>query len=433
MATEDLRFRFLADARDFLRKSGDVQQSMSRTQRATSAVRSALKSLAIAFGAREVVQWAGDAIQLAAAAEEVDSKFRSVFGAAKDLTQTLEEWGDVAGVTTTDAKDLAATFGNLAMAQGLSRDETEDLTVKVAQLAGDLASFNDVDPSTVFNDLNKALLTTEREGMKKYGIALTETEIKQKALEIATADGRSEVTKADRALASYELAVKQAGKAVGDLERTSDSTANQQRQLKASLKETQEEIGRKLLPVYADLVELTAELVPLIGDAADELRPLIDGFGWLASAASGAADNGVAKVVGKFVDLVGWANPVSGTLKLINRTMGETEEQAEYTRDAFGDLRGSVVGLAGANRDAAGGVATLTEALKDQTDYLARLDSALSGDLFAKYRRFVELQGLAAGGRGNVDWDRGDGYSEATSGSATSDATTYHNKINGAS
>jgi hypothetical protein len=139
---------------------------------------------------------------MALAAGEVDSKFQSVFGSAEKLTDQLREWGDVAGVTETQGKNLAASFGNLAMAQGLSSKESQEMALKVATLAGDLASFQDQDPSEVFRDLNKALLTTEREGMKKYDIAISEAEVKTVAMRKATEDGRTEITAADRALAS---------------------------------------------------------------------------------------------------------------------------------------------------------------------------------------------------------------------------------------
>ena len=263
--TNDILFRFLADTKSLNRGTKDATKQLKGVDKGINAVTRAAGAMAVAFGAAKVGQFAGDAIQLAIAAEEVDSKFQAVFGTATELNDALREWGDIAGVTETSAKDMAATFGNLAMAQGISAKETEALTLQVAQLAGDMGSFNDIDPEQVFFDLNKALLTTEREGMKKYGIALTETEIKQRALDIAVADGRTEFTKGDKALASYQIAVEQAGVAVGDLDRTSESLANRQRQLKATIEETQEEIGKELLPAYEDMLEVVIDLLPAVG------------------------------------------------------------------------------------------------------------------------------------------------------------------------
>lgn len=280
---QDILWRFVGDSRDFLRDSrkvrGDLEQTSRTSSKATTAwsgMKKALTGVGVAFGAFRAAQWAQDAVGLAVAAEEVDSKFQAVYGTSEDLTAQLEEWGNMAGVTTTEGKELAATFGNLAQAQGISLDESKRLALEVASLAGDMASFNDQDPAMVFNDLNKALLTTEREGMKKYGIAITEAEVKTRAAAIATEDGRDEVTKADRAYASYAIAVEQSGKAIGDLERTQDSAANKVRQQKADFKELQEEIGIKLVPVLEDLLEVLNTLAPVIITAADAAGRVVD-------------------------------------------------------------------------------------------------------------------------------------------------------------
>lgn len=269
----DILFRFLGDTKSLDRATRKGQRdlratdkSVSRTQQAMGGLRSTVGKLGVAFGAMQAGRFAADAIQLASAADEVDSKFEAVFGSNEKLIDSLREWGDVAGVTESDAKDLAATFGNLAIAQGVGADEAADLSVEVATLAGDMASFNDSDPAQVFEDINKAMLTTEREGMKKYGIAVSEAEVKTRAMELAVADGRDEVTQADRAMASYEIITRQAGAAVGDLERTQDSAANQQRQLTASIEEAKTEIGRGLMPAYEAFLETSAKLVPVLGD-----------------------------------------------------------------------------------------------------------------------------------------------------------------------
>ncbi len=289
---------------------GNTKEKTGALDKAFGGLKQVAGALGLTFGAMKLVDYAKDALDLAVAAEEVESKFNAVFGSAEEFRDALREWGDMAGVTETDAENLAAMFGNLSQAQGISKEDTEALTVKVAELAGDLGSFNDADPEQVFFDLNKALLTTEREGMKKYGIALSEVDIKQRALEIAIADGRKEASKADRAFASYQIAVEQAGQAVGDLERTSHSTANEQRQLKATMKELQQEIGEELLPAYKDLLEVVVDLTPeiqgLAGAAGDYISDSTRFTGGLKDATDQTKSltdrtKGAAKAIGNIV------------------------------------------------------------------------------------------------------------------------------------
>lgn len=281
MASNDRRidWSYFLDVRNFVKGNQQAEKSMGKTQKSTMSLNKAFGALGLALGGREVVRWVSGAVQLAAAAEEVDSKFEAVFGSAEQLNRELEEWGDMAGVTTTQAKNMAATFGNLAMAQGIGADETQVLTKLTAELAGDLASFNDEDPGRAFDALNKALLTTEREGLKAFGIAISEADVKTRAAARAAEQGRTEVTKADRAYASYAIAIEQAGQASGDLERTQDSAANTQRRLSATVEELQEEIGRELLPVYADLLELAEDSIPILQAVAKATGNVIDPFG----------------------------------------------------------------------------------------------------------------------------------------------------------
>jgi hypothetical protein len=303
-------------------------------------------ALGLAIGAREVAQFAGDALQLAVTAEEIDSKFEAVYGSAEDFRESISAWADQAGVTDSRAKDLVATFGNLAMAQGISKGETEEFAQKVATLAGDMGSFNDADPEQVFEDLNKALLTTEREGLKKYGIAVSENEVKQRALELAIADGRGEVTQADRALASYEIVMRQAGKAVGDLERTSESFANRQRQQKANLEELQEEIGKKLLPVYEDFLGLSEDLLPVLESGVDDLGDLTQAYSELAgmvaiatgSSGAGGGLQGFMESAGRVVDTLNdRLNPI---MWATNLAFGDLTDNAGITSGALDETGG---------------------------------------------------------------------------------------------
>lgn len=302
-----------------------------------------------AFAADRVLDFVGDAVQLAAAAEEVDSKFEAVFGTADELEAKLSELGDTAGITDADIKGLSATFGNLAQAQGITGEATQELTLDVAELAGDLASFNDADPAQVFGNLTKAILTTEREGLKPLGIAVSEAEVKTRALAIATADNRTEVTKADRALASYRIVVEQSGKAIGDLDRTSDSAANQQRQLRASIEELQTEIGRELLPVFRDFLQLANDAIPVVRTLAGALTSLAgpQGVGGVSGHLKDATDSGdswldnlvdldnaarglLSTIGGSTVDINSWAKDVEAAKVA-------TKGAAEATQE-WGDL-----------------------------------------------------------------------------------------------
>ena len=416
-------WRFMGDSKSLDRASGKATKSLGGVEKGFSGATKAAGALGLALGAREVAQFAGDAVQLAMSAAEVDSKFEAVFGSADELRTTLSELGDMAGITDQNIFNLAATFGNLAQAQGISAADTKTLTVDVGKLAADMASFNDSDPAVVFDDLNKALLTTEREGMKKYGISISELEVKQGALRIATADGREEVTKADRAMAAYEIAVQQAGNAIGDLERTQDSSANMQRQLKATIEELQTEIGKELLPAYKNMMQSVKDLMPiikagtgLIGDMADGVTNLSAVVGavtdpvdamtravdmsrtsffeaagnlyrtynpqmWAAYAVLGAV-KGEVVTLSNYLDSgykPSMTTTTAATEDLVFATYGVSDayigfaKQIRDGRDAAREAAGAVDDLTEANEGLAGGIPAVISTLQEEISYRQEL------------------------------------------------------------
>jgi len=343
-ARNDILFRFLGDTKSLDRANQTAQRGFKKTAGVMDSLKTGAVALGAAFGARELLQWGGDAIQLAVAAEEVDSKFQAVFGSARNFTTAISEWADMAGVTDQKARDLAATFGNLSMSQGVSKEATMELTEDVATLAGDMASFNDADPAAVFDTLTTAINTAERDGLKKFGIAVSQAEVEQRALTIAVAAGRDEVTQADESLAAYQLIAKKAGQANGDLERTQDSLANQQRQTTATFAEFQEEIGRQLLPAYEDLLDATVNLLPglqlVVEGVAATIGPVTmlgEAVNALSDPIKGAKDG--FKITGQ--EMKKWADTamlvVNPAVWAMGRATDEITESVYGTGDAFID------------------------------------------------------------------------------------------------
>lgn len=340
---------FFANTKPLEKGLQNVQGGFKRTESATDKAQAAFGritrvagAVGIALGGRELLKFAGDAIDAAVAADEMESKFRAVFRGSEDAAASVARFGDMSGVADAQAKDLFATTGNLALAMGFSDDAAVALTDEIAILAGDIASFNDADPAQVFEDLNQAALTTEREGMKKYGISLGENEIKQRALELAQKDGRVEFDKTDKALASLELASEQAGLAVGDLGKTQDSLANRQRRFQAKLENTKVAIGKELVGAMSAAMDAS----DLLGDniatmavgVAASAGIVISAFGGIVDAIATAEEDGNGWVI----EALKWGyrlNPVTMSLELIGRKFLEVgtdaQESQQVTQDAL--------------------------------------------------------------------------------------------------
>jgi hypothetical protein len=186
--------------------------------------------------------------------DETMSKVQVVFGAA---AESVLAFGDDAatalGMSKNEALAATGVYGNLLKAMGFTDDASADMSTSLVTLAGDLASFNNMDPTEVLDKL-RAGLTGETEPLKTLGINMNQARLKAKALEMGLIAQGEELTAAAKAQAAYTIMLEDTALAQGDFARTSGGLANQQRILAANVENAKSKIGAGLLPVVTQLV-----------------------------------------------------------------------------------------------------------------------------------------------------------------------------------
>jgi hypothetical protein len=198
---------------------------------------------------------------LGAEIEETGSKFNTVFGpqGSAQMNEFLDEFANKAGLTTNEARALTSTTGAIAQGLGFGQVESAKMATEITKLAGDLSSFNNLPTEEVLMGVNSAL-TGEREQMKKLGIVIRETDVQQLALAQSGKTVASTLTSQEKATATLALITERAGVAVGDLDRTQNSSANVARRLIAMFKEMRDVLARILMPVFGEvLTNLTGQ------------------------------------------------------------------------------------------------------------------------------------------------------------------------------
>lgn len=218
------------------RKAGtDAGQSIASNVRSKLAANRTL--IAGAFGAA-LTGLVGSSISAASDLSESMSKVGVVFG---DNQQQILNWADGAatalGQSKQQALEAAGTFGNLFTALGLGGQQSADMSMNVVNLASDLASFNNINPTEALDAL-RAGLTGETEPLKRLGVNMNEATLKAKGLELGLIKGSEALSPAAKAQAAYALIMEQTGSAQGDFARTSDGLANQQRIMAAQFEDT---------------------------------------------------------------------------------------------------------------------------------------------------------------------------------------------------
>ena len=214
-------------------------------------------TMGVVFGAQQVMKFGNDVIQAASNMNESLSKVQVVFG---ENSKAVEDFAKNAaknmGLSNQKALEAAGTYGNLFQAFGLARGEATTMSTTLVQLAADLASFNNTSTEDALNALRSGL-AGESEPLKRFGVALNEVTLKNKALQMGLITTTSGVLPpAIKAQATYALVMEQTKSAQGDYARTADGVANKQRTLAAQFEDTKTKIGTGLLPIYQTLLKV---------------------------------------------------------------------------------------------------------------------------------------------------------------------------------
>lgn len=201
------------------------------------------------------------AINAASDLEETRNKVRVVFGEMGDAVLAWSQDSARAfGMSRNQALTAAGTYGNLFITMGLGAHDAQRMSTSLVQLAADLASFNNADPSDVLQSIQSGLVG-QVEPLRKYGVVLSEAAVQAKALEMGLVGAGGELSEAAKLAARYAIVMEQTGTAQGDFARTSDGLANSQRIMKAQLGDAAATLGEQLLPYALKFVQWVTGLI----------------------------------------------------------------------------------------------------------------------------------------------------------------------------
>jgi hypothetical protein len=145
---------------------------------------------------------------------------------------------------------LATSMGDLLVPMGFSRAEAAELSMTTTEAAGALSAWSEgqYDASEVSAILTKAMLG-EREGLKALGISISAAEVDERALAVARADGRDEITAQDKALATQALILEKSGDAQTAWTDGTMDAVKQQNELSAAIADAKEGLAKGLVPI----------------------------------------------------------------------------------------------------------------------------------------------------------------------------------------
>ena len=214
---------------------------------------------------RQAAQMAKAAVEAASRVEEMDSKFGVVFGSSAPMAkQALADLGAEVNRSRYDLEEMGAAVQDLFVPLGFTRAKAAELSIQLVRLAVDVSSFNDTLAPDTLRDFQAALVG-ETESVRKYGIVLSESVVKQELQRMGAEDLTGAALEMAKTQARLNLIVAGTSDAQGDAARTAGSYANVSRGLEAAIQDLTVAFGQGLIPAAKDskmaLMELAQSLI----------------------------------------------------------------------------------------------------------------------------------------------------------------------------
>lgn len=194
---------------------------------------------------------ASQGLQYASDLNEVQNVVDTTF---RENADTINIFADAAleayGLTTLQAKQYSSVIGSMTKSMGVSADQTLVMSQNMTALAGDMASFYNLEADEAFEKI-RAGISGETEPLKQLGINMSVANLQAYALSQGMGKAYDKMTQAEQATLRYNYLLSTTADAQGDFSKTSGSFANQQKLMKANIQQMSGEIMTAMLPALA--------------------------------------------------------------------------------------------------------------------------------------------------------------------------------------
>lgn len=257
-----------------------------------------------------IIAMGAAAVKSASDLQEVQNVVDTVFG---DSAKSVNTWAKEAiksyGLSELSAKQFAGTMRAMLGSMGLSAGEADNMSMSLSGLAGDMASFYNLDPTEAFEKL-RAGIAGETEPLKALGINMSVANMEAYALSQGIETAWKDMTQAEQATLRYGYIMQATASAQGDFAKTNTGFANSMRIMKEQMVSIGAQLGSILLPYLEAFVLKIREVLDVFMNLTPEMQKNV-----LVIAGLAAALGPILLILGKLTTgisaLMGWMAGIS--------------------------------------------------------------------------------------------------------------------------
>ena len=419
-------------------KVGSASRSLvtgfSNTTKSIKSTRSGFKGLASTIGKFYATYWLvmravgkiGSAVDLASQLTEVQNVVDTTFGdmaskvddftktsiqdfgmselTVKQISSRFQALGTSIGISSEQVANGTAVANKALMSQNntlyKTTDSMADMSLNLTRLAGDMASFYDVDQADVAKSL-QSIFSGTIAPLRRYGLDLTQATLSEWAMKNGLDANIKSMTQAEKVLLRYNYVMANTQAAQGDFAKTANTWANSVRVLKQEFQAWGSIIGSVIInalkPFVQALSKVMLKVISFTRTVADALGAI---FGWTIEISGGGATvdgmEDIADGVGDIGDNADSSNKKAQKLKKTLLSIDEIHALDDNSDSGSGGGSGS----GGSGGGGAGGGAD--SSLKKTDGLLEKYKSSIK-DLYSlgKY-----IGDALASAMESIDWKK---------------------------
>ena len=320
------------------------------TNMVTSAFGKMGKALAGAFAVGKLIEFGKASIDLASDLSEVQNVVDVVFGeSANQINNFAKNALTSYGLSELSAKRYASTMGAMLKSMGLSKDATVGMSQAITGLAGDMASFYNLDSDDAFNKIRSGI-SGETEPLKQLGINMSVANMEAYALSQGITKSYQKMTQSEQALLRYNYLLSTTADAQGDFARTSDSWANQTRILTEQFNSLKATLGAGFIAILTPVVKMLNWLISKLQIAAAYFKAFVEAITGVKSETTGGggAASGLSDVADSATEAGTAAEKAASK---VNKSLASFDKLNVLSSSDGGSVGGGSGGAGGASVD----------------------------------------------------------------------------------
>ena len=419
-------------------KVGSASRSLitgfSNTTKSIKRTRSGFNGLASTIGKFYATYWMvmravgkiGSAVDLASQLTEVQNVVDTTFGdmaskvddftktsiqdfgmselTVKQISSRFQALGTSIGISSEQVANGTAVANKALMSQNntlyKTTDSMADMSLNLTRLAGDMASFYDVDQADVAKSL-QSIFSGTIAPLRRYGLDLTQATLSEWAMKNGLDANIKSMTQAEKVLLRYNYVMANTQAAQGDFAKTANTWANSVRVLKQEFQAWGSIIGsvviNALKPFVQALSKVMLKVISFTRTVADALGAI---FGWTIEISGGGATvdgmEDIADGVGDIGDNADSSNKKAQKLKKTLLSIDEIHALDDNSDSGSG-------GGSGSGGSGGGGAGSGVDSSLKKTDGLLEKYKSSIKDLYSlgKY-----IGDALASAMESIDWKK---------------------------